>query len=321
VAKQPDSAKEWATAGESRWCVLINGQMYDCYASAFADMIPPANCLYKSQVEGLWQDVMKAGIPMMVERDVVHVSLEYLSVLLDYWYASRGTVIAIDARYLVYVCSAKDILIKSTSPEPVFTPEYTKKIAQDYLCTSNVVMRPFNIDMLLSKPMQSQRKGVTFLYVAGKRSVAHIPTGAILKCEAPACANRSSELDDSFRTFANVNICKSCLGVEYAKMVGDLKTRPCAHIVEVIKQPNLVLAMWASAIYRAPFTVKSFDVLCQRTRKWLALVGLSRCPAKLEWMTLMRHVHKIDPRHTAPETWQAYHQVRAHFPNARPCKP
>lgn len=142
-------------------------------------------------------------------------------------------------------------------------------------------------------------------------AVAHDAVGSILKCEAPACTNRGSELDESFRVYANVNICKTCLGVEYAKMVGDLKTRPCAHIVEVIKQPNLVLAMWASAVYRAPFTVRSFDVLCQRTRKWIALVGLSRCPAKLEWMTLMRHVHKIDPRHTAPETWQAYHQVQA----------
>jgi len=156
---EPDRVQQWASAGQSLWVVRINGTLYVVSASAFKDMIPCSIALNESQVEFEWPEVFRAGIPMMVDRDKVYVSLEHLSVLLDYWYAKNGTVTAVDCRYILYVHSAKDALIKSSEPESAFTPEYTERLAKDALAMPKISMRPFEIDLMLSTPMKSQRKG------------------------------------------------------------------------------------------------------------------------------------------------------------------
>jgi len=133
--------------------------------------------------------------------------------------------------------------------------------------------------------------------------------GSIPGCESPGCKNRKAPLDESFKVCGRINICTGCLGVDTARLVSQLKAKRCAPIVDVVKQPNLVLALMGSALYQSPLRLGDFDVLCSKARLWVALVGVSRCPASLDWMPLLRHLHKVDSRYTAPETWQAFHQV------------
>ena len=159
--EEPEEARVWASAGDPVCLVNINGEVHQFPANALDSLTPPANFARPTDVppEKLWPEATKAGIPLMLEGTKAYVSIEHLATTLDYWYASKGTVVAIDARYLLYICSCNDVKVVHREPEPVFTPHYTGMLSKKYLSASNVTMRPFQIGLMLNTPKRSKRKG------------------------------------------------------------------------------------------------------------------------------------------------------------------
>ena len=133
--EEPAAARVWASAGDPVYMVNIHGQVYQFPASALESLTPPANFARLTEVppEHLWPEAFKGGVPLIVEGEGVYVSIEHLASMLDYWYASKGTVVALDVRYIIYICSCFDVKVKSREPEAVFTKEYTKSLSIKYI--------------------------------------------------------------------------------------------------------------------------------------------------------------------------------------------
>jgi len=156
------SHAHFASAGNPVWVVTAaGGRLYQCPAGALTDLTPPSNFLRPVQIgeAELWPDIMKMGVPVMVNRDSVYVSPEHLSLMLYYISGTLGTATAVDTRYLVYVLSANDVLVKQADPDAIFTHKYTATLSRKYLGAMPVTMSPSQIGLMLESTKQSQRKG------------------------------------------------------------------------------------------------------------------------------------------------------------------
>lgn len=150
----------YASAGDPVLAVTVAGGVtYQCPAAALTDLTPPSNFLRPAQFGELWPDIMKMGVPLMLNRDSVYVSPEHLSLVLYYISGTLGTATAVDTRYLVYVLSANDVLVKRADPDAIFTPKYVANLSRKYLGGMPVTMSPSQIGLMLDSTKQSQRKG------------------------------------------------------------------------------------------------------------------------------------------------------------------